>query len=69
MKIKIKLHPNSSQEKIEKIDSNNYEVWIKEQPIKGKANKYLEKFLKKYFKKEVKIISGLSSRKKIVEIF
>lgn len=68
MKLSVKLHPNSSQEKIVKIDEKNYEVWIKEKPIEGKANEFLEKFLKKYFKKEVKIVSGFTSRKKIVEV-
>jgi uncharacterized protein (TIGR00251 family) len=69
MKISIKLHPNSSQEKIEEIEKDKeYEVWIKEKPIDGKANIELAKILKKYFKKNVKIISGFTSRKKIVEV-
>ena len=68
MIIKIKLHPNSSQEKIEKISDKNYESWIKEKPIDGKANIELCKILKKYFKKSVKIKSGFISRDKIVEI-
>ena len=45
--MKIKLHPGSSQEKIEKISKDSYEVWLKEKPIENKANKALEKFLKK----------------------
>ena len=61
MKIKIKLHPNSSQEKIEKISDEDYEVWIKEKPIDGKANVELCKILKKYFGKPVKIKSGFTS--------
>ena len=70
MKIKIKLHPSSSQEKIEEIvKDKEYEVWIKEKPIDGKANEELVKVLKKYFKKQVKIVHGLKSREKIVEIF
>ncbi len=68
MKIKIKLHPNSSQEKIEKISDEDYEVWIKEKPIDGKANVELCKILKKYFGKSIKIKSGFTSRNKIVEI-
>lgn len=67
MKKKIKLHPGSSQEKIIEFD-DYYEVWIKEKPIEGKANKYLEKLLKKYFGKKVKIVSGLNSRNKIIEL-
>ena len=69
MKLSIKLHPNSSQEKIEEIEKDkSYEVWIKEKPIDGKANIQLIKILKKYFHKEVEIISGLSSRNKVIEL-
>ena len=55
MIIKIKVKPNSSQEKIEKISDNNYKVWIKEKPIDGKANIELCKLLKKYFGKPARI--------------
>lgn len=69
MKIKVKLHPNSSQEKIKEIEKGKeYEVWLKEKPIDGKANIYLEKLLKKHFKKNIKIVSGFSSRIKILEV-
>ena len=69
MKISIKLHPNSSQEKIIEIEKDkSYEVWIKEKPIDGKANEELVKFLKKYFKKNIEIVSGFNSRKKIIDI-
>jgi uncharacterized protein (TIGR00251 family) len=69
MKIKIKLHPSSSQEKIEEIEKDKeYEVWIKEKPIDGKANTELIKVLKKYFKKSVKIVHGLKSREKVIKL-
>jgi uncharacterized protein len=69
MKIKVKLHPNSSQEKIEEIEKDKeYEVWIKEKPIDGKANENLIKVLKKYTKKQVRIVSGFTSRKKVIEM-
>ena len=69
MKIHIKLHPSSSQEKIQEIEKDKeYEVWIKEKPIDGKANEELVKILKKYFKKQVRVVHGLKSREKIVEI-
>ena len=68
MKIKVKVHANSSQEKINKINDKSYEVWIREKPIEGKANAHLTKMLKKYFNKEVGIVSGLGSKNKIVEI-
>lgn len=68
MKFKIKLHPGSSQQKIEKISDNEFNIWIKEKPIDGRANISLEKCLKKYFNKNVKIVKGLKSRNKIVEV-
>lgn len=68
MKLKIKLHPNSSQEKIVKISNEEYEVWIKEKPINGKANKSLEKFLKKEFGKSVEFVKGFTSRNKVVKV-
>jgi len=68
MKLHIKIHPSSSQEKIEKKSENGYEVWIKEKPVDNKANIELVRMLKKYFKSEVKIVSGFTSRKKIIEV-
>lgn len=69
MKLHIKIHAGSSQEKINQFDDGSYEVWIKEKAIDGKANEYLIKFLKKYFGKEVSLVSGFTSKRKIVEVF
>lgn len=68
MKIKIKVHPNSSKEEIKKIDEGNYEIWIREKAENNKANIAVAKLLKKYFKKEAKIKSGFTSKNKIIEI-
>ena len=65
--MKIKIHANSSQEKLEKIDENFYELWLKDKPIDGKANDSLLKLLKKEFGKSFKIKSGFTSRIKFVE--
>lgn len=68
MKIKVKTHPSSSKEEIKEISEGEFEVWIKEKPLDNKANIYLEKFLRKYFGKKVKVIFGLKSKNKIVEL-
>ena len=71
MKIFVKVKPNSKQEKVEKIDENNYVVWVKEPPEKGKANNAIKNALAVYFKTGsscIKIVSGYSSRQKIIEI-
>lgn len=71
MKFKVKVHPNSSQEKICRISENEIEVWIKEKPVDGRANVSLFRVLKKCFGKEknIKIVSGFNSRIKLVDVF
>lgn len=66
-KKRIKVHPNSSQEKIEETQ-DMIEIWIKEKPIEGKANDKINKVLTKHFKKKVKICSGFNSKYKFVII-
>ena len=68
MKLHIKVKPNSSEQKIEKVDEDNYIVKLKSSPVDNKANLELTKLLKKYFGKEIKIKSGFTSRNKIIEI-
>jgi len=71
MRIFVKAKPNSREEKVEKVDDLNYVVSVKEPPIKGKANEAVRNALAVYFKTGsscVKIISGFSSRNKVIEI-
>ncbi|MBI1866420.1 MAG: DUF167 domain-containing protein [Candidatus Staskawiczbacteria bacterium] len=71
MKIFVKAKPNSKEEKIEKINEQNYVVFVKEPPLQGRANNAIKNALAVYFKTGsscVKIISGHASRNKIVEI-
>lgn len=71
MKIFVKAKPNAREEKVEKIDEQNYVVSVKEPPVKGKANQAIRNALAVYFKTSsasVKIVSGFASRNKIIEI-
>lgn len=71
MKIFVKVKPKARQEKIEKIDDANFKVWVKEPPEKGRANQAVLKVLAEYFnanRSEINIVSGQTSRKKVVEI-
>ncbi len=67
MKLKIKVHPNSSMEKIVKVSEKDFEVWTKEKPIEGRANEKVEKILKKELGLKGKIVSGFNSRIKTFE--
>ena len=62
------MRPNSGRQEILKIAENEYKVFLKKSPESGKANLELEKLLSKHFGKEVKIIKGASSRKKLIEV-
>jgi uncharacterized protein (TIGR00251 family) len=68
MKIRIKVKPNSGKEEILKVKENKYIIYLRKPAKEGKANLELLKLLKKYFKKDVKIKSGFSSREKIIEL-
>ena len=50
------------------VESDNILVKLKSRPVDGKANLELVKLLSKHFKKKVKIVSGFSSKKKVIEI-
>ena len=71
MKIFVTAKPNFHEEKIEKIDETHFLISVKELPIKGMANKAIEKVLSRYFNvpySNVRLISGFSSRQKTFEI-
>ena len=68
MIVKVKVVPNSKEEKITRLLDGQYKVNLNQKPENNKANIELIKLLKKYFKSNVKIIKGLSSRNKIVKI-
>lgn len=71
MKIFVKAKPSSFQNKIEKTDETSFTVSVTEPPIQGRANRAIVEILAEYFgvlKTSVKIVSGATSRNKIIEI-
>ena len=71
MKIFVKVKTGKREEMVEKVDENHFVVWVKERPVKGRANKEVVKVLADYFglsKSRVKIIFGLTSLNKIVKV-
>ncbi len=71
MKIFVKAKPNSKEEKIKKLSETNFEICVKEPPVRGLANAAIVAALARHFGvpfSSVKIISGHTSRQKIVEI-
>lgn len=65
MRIEIKVKPNSGKSEIIK-KSDKYFAFLRSPPEDNKANMELLKLAKKYFQTEVKIVSGLKSKNKIL---
>lgn len=71
MKIYISAKTKSRKEYIKKTDDTHYIVAVKEQPVRGKANKAIIKSLSNYFHKpasQIYIVNGEASRKKTIEV-
>lgn len=71
MIIQVKAKPAAKEEKIIKISEKELEVWVKEPPIRGRANMAIIKALADYFKvspSAVRIVSGYTSRLKTINI-
>ena len=71
MKLSVTVKPNAKEEKVILNDDGNFVVSVKAPSREGKANARLPKVLAAHFgvaSSTIRIVSGASSRKKIVEI-
>ena len=64
----VRVKPNSGKEEIEKISEGEYKVSLKSAAVDNKANIELIKIFKKYLGKDIRIIKGLKSRNKMIEV-
>ncbi len=68
--ITLNVHPSSTQKKI-MISKHAFDIYVKEPPDKGKANKAVIKFLSKYFdvpSSSFSIVKGHKSKIKIISV-
>ncbi len=68
MIIEVHVKPNSSQTEIIEESEKFMKVALSSKPEDGEANRELVKFLSKHFGNGVRILRGLKSKKKIIEI-
>ena len=71
MLIKVKVFPKSKEEKVIKKSNDSFEVWVREEPKRGLANKAVIRVLASYFgvsESKIKLIKGFKKRNKIFEI-
>lgn len=67
MKIEVRVIPNSIRFSIKKKDGK-VKVFLKNRAENNKANLELLKELRKKLKREIRLVSGKKSRKKVLEI-
>lgn len=70
MILKVRVHPNSDGEKIEKKSDNDFEIWVKEEAEDNKANNRVVNLLSKEIGvdwRKMKI-KNPKSREKIIEV-
>lgn len=69
--IKIKLHPNSKKQKLEKMTDEKYEIWVKSKAEQNLANLEMLELLSLELgieKKKLRLISGHHRPGKMVEV-
>lgn len=67
MRYHIKVIPNAKENSVKEV-ADTLVVRTTEQPEHGKANKAILKLLSDYFNKPVRLVSGATSRRKVVEV-
>jgi len=71
MKINVKAKPRARENKIEKIDEQNFVVSVIAPPVQGRANAAIVELLAEYFQvsqSQIRLVSGFTSRQKVFEI-
>ena len=72
MRIPVKVKPRSKTEGVTKeMDGDVYVVRVKEPPIEGRANRAVVKLLAKHLgvpESRLSIVSGLTSKNKVIEV-
>lgn len=71
MKIKVKVHPNSKIRRVEKINNDEFEIYVKSPAIENKANIETIDAMSEFLgiqRSKIQIIHGLRFRNKILEV-
>ena len=71
MRIFVTAKPRAKEERVEKIDETHFVVAVTEPPVEGRANGAIVRALAEHFgvsSQNVRIVSGHTSRQKIVDV-
>lgn len=67
MKIRVDVKPSSRETRVERTEKGMI-VWLTEPADKGKANVQLVKLLSRLLGARVRLVSGATGRKKLIEV-
>lgn len=69
-RVKVIVKTNAGKSEVLEYDEEKqaYRIKVKEPPEKGKANLAVVKLMSRHFKKPARIVSGFTSKEKLVEI-
>jgi uncharacterized protein len=71
MLIRVLVTPNAKRARVVKVSEDNFEVWVDERAVGGRANKRLLEMLAEHFKipkSRVTILKGTKTRNKIIQV-
>ena len=68
MRIRVAVKPNARENRVERVGEDEYVVLIKAAPKRGRANAALLKVLSKHFGGQARILTGFTSRHKVIEV-
>ncbi len=70
MKIAVKVKPRSRSEEVSR-EGDSYVVKVKEPPVEGRANRAVLRLLAEHLgvsESRLRVVSGFSSRNKVIEV-
>ncbi len=67
MRVSIIVKPGARDDRVEEQEDGSLIVSVRAPAERGKANIAVIKLLSRHFKKDVRIVSGFTSRHKVVE--
>ena len=71
LRIKLKVITRAKKEELQKLSEDSYKIKVLSPAEKGKANKRIIELLSKEFgvrKRDIKIVSGETTNRKIIEM-
>jgi uncharacterized protein YggU (UPF0235/DUF167 family) len=71
IRLAVRAHPGSRQERAEWLADGSLGVWVRARPVEGQANTAIERCLAEWLQlrpRQVTLVAGAGARTKIVEV-